>query len=134
MKRLLEHAGQKELERAPDVRDYFYEMRAWIGVKLAFVVDIPEEAAVQTSTIEGAINAWAGQFSAKEIALVGQTGLAADQAFSHSVRRVLRLRGVLDEIARTVNTGTVQGLPPPAIRFDSPHVQAYYTSKLTPPR
>ncbi len=134
MDHLLAHARHERLAHSPDVRDYFLEMRAWIGVKLAFVVDIPEEAAMQKSTIEDVINTWVDQFAAHEQALVDSKSLAPDQAFSHSTRRVLRLRGVLDAIARAVNDGTAHGLTRPAFRFTQPSVQRYYESRLTASR
>ena len=134
MDHLLAHARHERLAHSPDVRDYFLEMRAWIGVKLAFVVDIPEEAAVQKAMIEEVINTWADSFAAHEQALVDSKTLAADQAFSLSTRRVLRLRGVLDAIARAVNDGTTQGLTRPDFRFQSAQVQSYYQSRLTASR
>jgi len=134
MDHLLAHARHQRLAHSADVRDHFFEMRAWIGVKLAFVVDIPEQAAMQKSMIEEAINTWADSFATHEQALVDSKTPAPDQVFSLSTRRVLRLRGVLDGIARAVNDGTAQGLARPEFRFRSGQVQSYYESRLTASR
>jgi hypothetical protein len=125
-------AKSDDLKPCPDVSDYFLEMQAWIGLKTAFAVTLPDDAAFQKQTLESAINTWTEIFTPEQLALVNNTKFDASQAFTLSTRRVLRLRTLLDRLAFTVQTG--RGLvPEPAVRFGSSEVQKYYEARLVSP-
>lgn len=129
LKAFATHSASPALKDAPDVRDYFLEMRAWIGLKLAFAVALPAEAEFQNGTLADAINTWTDNFAAADLALLNNPRIGADQAFALSTRRALRLRVLLDTLAGVVRSGG-DLVAAPSIRFRAPEARTYYEAKL----
>jgi len=132
MQALAAAAASDGLKQAPDVADYFLEMRAWIGLKAGFAVVLPGDAEFQVTTLQDAINGWTATFAPAQLALLSQPKFDAAQAFTLSTRRVLRLRTLLDTLATVAKSGSTL-VPAPALHFASADAQHYYEAKLAAP-
>jgi hypothetical protein len=115
---LEQQAAAKPLAGAPDLRDYFLEMRAWIGLKLGLA---STDAAFSIATLQNAVNAWLGTFSAAELALLNSADFKSTKPFDLSTRRVIRARALLTTLsARTT------GAPNHALVFAQAAANTYY--------
>lgn len=132
MQTLATAAASGSLKQAPDVADYFLEMRAWLGLKAGFAIVLPADAQFQVSTLQSAVDGWTSTFAPSELALLGNAKFAAKDAFTLSTRRVLRLRSLLGALAQVAKSGGTL-VPPPALHFASTEAQTYYEAKLAAP-
>lgn len=114
---LEQHAAK--LAASPDLRDYFLEMRAWIGLKLGLATF--NNPTFKRDTIQNAITPWAETFTPAELTLLGATDFKNVKAFDLSTRRVLRARALLTKLAQQ-NSGPTR-IP---LTFSRPAFQEYY--------
>lgn len=132
----LEHINSLEqqatrLVAAPDLRDYFLEMRAWIGLKLGLAtVNNPD---FTKDIIQSAINLWAATFSTDELTLLNSTNFKNVKPLDLSTRRVLRARVLLMKLAASMHSAREASLaastpPPPDLAFSPPAFQKFYDS------
>ena len=119
MKSLKDQADK--LTDLPDLRDYFLEMRAWIGLKLALSTrDWP----TAKGYIEEVVNDWTQTFSPAELAAASTpNGEIKSKPLDISTRRCLRLRNFLNEVASQYH-----GPSTPELKFDQRAVNLYYAA------
>lgn len=115
---LLHQSQSQELAASPDLRNYFLEMRAWIGLKLGLAT---ADADTSRQTLQDAIDVYAANFTPAELSLLGSTDLKDVQPFDLSTRRVLRARSLLTTLAQAT-----AGAPNARLTFSQPAFQRYY--------
>lgn len=104
----------------PDLRDYFLEMRAWIGVKLALASADPT---FSRQTLQDAVDVWTKTFSTAELEVPTASGPGGPQPFDLQTRRVLRARVLLTEIANQT-----AGTPVATLTFAQDAVNKFYAT------
>lgn len=120
MRVIATQAQTPALNAAPDLRDYFLEMRAWIGLKLG-LADI--NPASSRETLQDAISLYTASFTPVELGVLAAPDFKPAQAYDRSTRRVLRARTLLETLAKATRD---QANAP--LVFSQPQVQAYYAN------
>lgn len=120
MSSLARQAG--DLASLPDLRDYFLEMRAWIGLKLG--LGSPSLDA-SVATLQDAVNVWTATFTPAELDLLLSADFKAVKPFDLSTRRVIRARSLLTTLASQTT-----GAPNARLTFAQDSVNKFYAGLL----
>lgn len=102
----------------PDLRDYFLEMRAWIGLKLGLA---SPDVTFSVNTLQDAVNGWTAGFTAPELELLNADTFKSVKPFDLSTRRVIRARTLLTTLA-----SQTAGAPNANLTFAQPAVSQFY--------
>ncbi|HWA85305.1 MAG TPA: hypothetical protein VG710_03720 [Opitutus sp.] len=114
-------AASKEIVALPDLRDYFLEMRAWIGLKLGLAT--PRDPAAKQDAVEKAVNAWTNTFTGPELTLLNAKDFTSVKPFDLSTRRVIRARVLLTTLAQKTH-----GDANATFTFAQPAVNDFYAA------
>jgi hypothetical protein len=117
----------KEPATPPETRDYLLEMRAWIGIKLAFDL---ADAGETRKRLADAVDPFVASFSPAELAQVatGITDLKTAHAFDATTRRVLRTQGMIEHIASRMAARSEGRRVTP--NFEKEQIAKYYATAL----
>lgn len=108
------------LAALPDLRDYFLELRAWIGLKLGLA---SRDLAFSARTLQDAVDVWTATFSPAELQLSPSSDPRGPKPFDLSTRRVLRVRALLEKLAAETT-----GLSELRLTFAQPAVNKFYAT------
>jgi len=108
------------LAALPDLRDYFLEMRAWIGLKLGLA---SFDLNFSVNTLEDAVNVWTATFTPAELDELVSADFKSAKPFDLSTRRVIRARVLLTTLA-----SQTAGAPNAKLTFSQDAVNKFYAS------
>jgi hypothetical protein len=112
-------AAGKDLAASPDLRDYFMEMSAWIGIKLGLAT--PRNAPLKKERVQKAVDAWTSTFSTQELELIASGDFKEVKPTDLSTRRVIRARSMLTTLAERT-----RGAPNTDFVFGQQGVNKFY--------
>jgi hypothetical protein len=118
MRSLAQHADN--VAALPDLRDYFLEMRAWIGLKLGLA---SADLNFSVSTLQNAVSIWTATFSPAELEVLNSANFTGAKPLDLSTRRVIRARVLLTTLA-----SQTRGAPNAQLIFGQEAVNKFYAS------